>query len=148
MRLFKGTDMVLTKLKQLLCAYDFIDFALLFGSYANGTHKALSDIDIGIHTRRAVPLLEQGRIISDLEDALERKIDLVLLNDLYKNDAKLSFAIVDNHRLICCSHQDAYVDFKSHTYAYYFDQQPMYAMFDKAFDARMAHGTYGKAQAS
>lgn len=144
----KGVGMLLKKLKTLLSVYDFIDFALLFGSCANGTQKALSDIDVGIHTHRSISLLEQGRIIAELEDALGRKIDLVLLNDLYKKDALLAFRIVDKHQPILCRNNDAYVDFKTYTYKYYFDVQPMYEMFDKALFERLKNGTYAKAQAS
>ena len=128
--------------------YDFIDFALLFGSYAKGTQRTLSDIDIGIYTHRPIDLLEQGELISALEEAFQKKIDLVLLNDLYKKSAKLAFNIVDNHQVILCKNQEAYIDFKTYTYKYYFDQKPMYEMFDKALLERMKNGTYGKTGAS
>ena len=140
--------MQMDQLKQLLQTYDFIDFALLFGSYAKGTQRTLSDIDIGIYTHRPIDLLEQGELISTLEEAFQKKIDLVLLNDLYKKSAKLAFNIVDNHQVIFCKNQEAYIDFKTYTYKYYFDQKPMYEMFDKALLERMENGTYGKAQAS
>jgi len=136
------------RLQALLETHDFIDFALLFGSFANGKHKALSDIDIGIHTRDPISLLQQGMLIADLEDALERKTDLVILNDLYKKDARLAFSIVDNHQLILYTNQNAYIDFKTNAYKYYFDLQPMYEMFDKALFERIENGTYGKAQTS
>ncbi len=140
--------MQIAQLETLLQSYQFIDFALLFGSYANGTQQSLSDIDIAIHTNRPISLLEQGELISALEDALQKKIDLILLNALYKKNAKLAFNIVDNHRIIFCHDQESYVDFKTYTYKYYFDQKPMYEMFDKALLERIKNGTYGKAQAS
>ena len=140
--------MYVKKLKTLLHTYDFIDFALLFGSYAKGTQKTLSDIDIGIYTHRPISLLEQGELISTLEDTLQKKIDLVILNELYRSHAKLAFNIVDNHQVILCKNQEVYVNFKTYTYKYYFDQKSMYEMFDKALLERMENGTYGKAQAS
>ena len=140
--------MQITQLKKLLQTYDFIDFALLFGSYANGTQKALSDIDIGIYTNRSIDLLEQGHLISTLEEKFEKTIDLVILNDLYKNHAKLAFNIVSNHKIILCNNTEAYINFKTYTYKFYFDQKPMYEMFDKALLERIESGTYGKAQAS
>ena len=135
-------------LKQILKQYDFIDFALLFGSYANGTHTTLSDMDIAIHTTRPIDLLEQGYMIASLEDKLEKRIDLILLNDLYKENAKMAFNVVDNHQVILCNELQKYIDFKTYTYKYYFDQKPMYEMFDKALVERIERGTYGKTQAS
>ena len=140
--------MQIKKLEQLLQTYDFIDFALLFGSYANGTQKALSDIDIGIYTNRSIDLLEQGHLISTIEERFEKTIDLVVLNHLYKNNAKLAFSIVDNHKIIFSSNTEVYINFKTFTYKYYFDQKPMYEMFDNALLERIESGTYGKAQAS
>ena len=140
--------MYIKQLEQLLQTYDFIDFALLFGSYANGTQKALSDIDIGIYTNRSIDLLEQGYLISTLEEKSEKTIDLVILNNLYKNNAKLAFNIVDNHKIILCDNTEVYTHFKTYTYKYYFDQKPMYEMFDNALLERIESGTYGKAQAS
>ncbi|RLA68430.1 MAG: hypothetical protein DRQ78_00375 [Epsilonproteobacteria bacterium] len=140
--------MQVKQLKQLLQTYDFIDFALLFGSYANNTQKVLSDIDIGIYTNRSIGLVEQGFLISSIEEKFEKNIDLVILNNLSKSNAKLAFNIVNNHKIIFCNNTEIYIDFKIYTYKFYFDQKPMYEMFDKALLERIANGTYGKAQAS
>jgi len=135
-------------IKQVLKSYNFIDFALLFGSYSGNTQTELSDIDIAIYTDRPIELLEQGDIISLLEDKLEKKVDLIVLNDLYKENAKMAFNIVDNHKVIFSNNRQKYIDFKVNTYKYYFDLKPMYEMFDKALLERIDRGTYGKAQAS
>ncbi len=131
-------------LRKLLEPYDFIDFALLFGSYAKGKQTFLSDIDIAIFTNRSIDLFEQGNLISLLEENLNKKVDLVLLNNLEKNDAKMAFNIVSNHEVILNRSNKKYVDFKADTYKYYFDLQPMYEMFDKALKKRLKSGTYGK----
>ena len=135
-------------LKKVLQTYDFIDFALLFGSYAKGTQSALSDIDIAIYTNRSIDLLEQGSIISHLEGLLEKHVDLLLLNNLYKENARMAFNIIDNHKVIFCNTLEKYLDFKTYTYKYYFDQLPMYEFFDNALIERIESGTYGKTQAS
>ena len=140
--------MMIESVKQLLKSYDFIDFALLFGSYARDKQTALSDIDIAIYTSRSIGLLEQGNILSVLEEKLGKKIDLILLNGLEKENAKMAFNIVDNHKVILNKQQQKYIDFKANTYKYYFDLKPMYEMFDNALKERIASGTYGKAQAS
>jgi len=140
--------MCVESVEEILKSYDYIDFALLFGSYARGNQRELSDIDIAIFTRRPIDLLEQGDIISSLEERLEKKIDLVLLNGLEKENAKMAFNIIDNHQIIFSKKQQQYIDFKVNTYKYYFDLEPMYEMFDNTLRERIASGTYGKAQAS
>ncbi len=73
---------------------------------------------------------------------------MVLLNNLEKNDAKMAFNIVSNHKVILNRSNKKYVDFKANTYKYYFDLQPMYEMFDKALKKRLKSGTYGKIKTS
>jgi len=136
------------QLKDILEQYNYIDFALLFGSYVDDRAKRLSDVDIGIYTNRPIDLLEQGYLISTLENLLDKTIDLVLLNDLYKHHAKLAFNIVDKHQIILQRNREKYIEFKTYTYKYYFDQQQMYTMFDKSLYKRIERGTYGKTQAS
>ena len=92
-------------------------------------------------------MLEQGYLIATLEDMLDKPIDLVLLNDLYKHHAKLAFNIVDKHQVILQKNREKYIEFKTYTYKYYFDQQQMYTMFDKSLHRRIERGTYGKTQA-
>ena len=140
--------MITESVQQLLKPYDFIDFALLFGSYARDKQTTLSDIDIAIYTSRPLGLLEQGNILSVLEERLGKNIDLVLLNGLEKENAKMAFNIIDNHKVILNKNQQKYIEFKANTYKYYFDLKPMYEMFDNALKERIANGTYGKAQAS
>lgn len=70
------------RIKELLQSYNFIDFALLFGSYASKRYTALSDIDIAIYLNRPISLIEQGDIISLLEERLENRVDLIILNGL------------------------------------------------------------------
>ena len=135
-------------LKNTLLTYDFIAFALLFGSFAKGMQHAMSDIDVAIYTNRSIDLFEQGEVIAHLEDLCERRIDLVIVNDLAKTDAKLAFHIVSNHQRLFCHAHTHYVTFKEETYRYYFDQKSMFDMFDQALQQRLTDGTYGKAQAS
>jgi len=72
------------QLKDILEQYNYIDFAFLFGSYADDTAKIVSDVDIGIYTNRPIDLLEQGYLISTLEDSLDKTIDNVELMEKLK----------------------------------------------------------------
>lgn len=117
---------------------------LIFGSFAKNRVHNLSDLDVGIFTTKELDLLELGMLVSDLEKATEQKIDLVVLNDLHKKNAKLSFNIFQNHELIFCNDKEEYIEFKSNTMQYYFDIEPMYKMFDKQLVERVNNGTYGQ----
>jgi len=132
------------QLKNLLQKNTNIIFALVFGSYATNTSTILSDVDIAIYTKRDLDILEFGMLISDIEQVVDKKVDLVVLNDLYKKNAKLAFNITQSHELIFCNDEEKYVEFKSNSLQYYFDIQPMYDMFDTALVKRLNDGTYGQ----
>jgi len=81
------------KIIEVLKEVDGIDFALLFGSSANGKRHPMSDIDIAVHLRKPMNLLEEGALLAELESAASRPIDLVPLNDLPSRQPKLAFSI-------------------------------------------------------
>ena len=58
---------------------EYINFAVLFGSYASGSESELSDLDIGINTSKELVLMELGKIISRLEEIAKKKIHFSLL---------------------------------------------------------------------
>ena len=132
--------------KRVLSQYDYIDYALLFGSYANGKEYAMSDIDIALYTTRDLSLYEVGTIISDMESALERKIDLVLLNDLPFQRPLLAYNIYLNHRIIFNNNPEAYHKFKEMALHAYMDFKPMIEDQNRAFDQRIQNGTLAKTQ--
>lgn len=140
--------MMIEKLDKILESNVFIDFALLFGSYAKGTQTELSDIDIAIHTSYEIDIFQRGLLIAELESHLDKKIDLVILNQLYKTNAKLAFNIIDNHQAIFIHNHSSYMDFKINTLKYFFDMQYTYELFDNALKQRIENGTFGKTQAS
>lgn len=132
----------------ILKRYDFIECALLFGSYAKGNQTVLSDLDIAIFTSKDIDLFTMGMIILDLESEFLKKIDLVVVNELYKIDPKFSFNITNGHKVLFCKDQNKYVEFKANSLKYYFDMTYMYDMFDKKFQERLSSGDYGKVKAS
>ncbi|PHS58191.1 MAG: hypothetical protein COB17_04140 [Sulfurimonas sp.] len=80
------------QVKNILQENQNIIFALLFGSYANGKSNDMSDIDIAIFTDKELDIFEFGMIVSDLEQLSDKKIDLVVLNNLYKKT--LNFLLI------------------------------------------------------
>ena len=140
--------MDIKKLEDILSQYDFILFALLFGSYAKGQEGYLSDIDIAIETNRELDLLTCGDIMATLETFYGKKIDLVITNELYKTNPKMAFNITDNHKVIMLKDEQRYIDFKVNSLKYYFDTAYMYKIFDKSLQERLENGTFGKVKAS
>lgn len=53
----------------------------LFGSYANGTATAKSDIDLFIETDEALSLFDMSGLQIAFEHALGKKVDLITAND-------------------------------------------------------------------
>ena len=64
------------KIAQILSQYN-VKKAALFGSYAKGTMRKGSDVDILIEIRKDISLLDFVEIKLELEEALKRKVDLV-----------------------------------------------------------------------
>ena len=66
-----------------------IPAVFLFGSYARGTAMEKSDIDLLIDTRgtQIRTLLQLGAVYCELEEALQKPIDLVTVRALEQSDA-------------------------------------------------------------
>ena len=66
-----------------------IPAVFLFGSYARGTATEKSDIDLLIDTRGTAirTLLQLGGVYCELEEALQKPIDLLTLRSLEQPDA-------------------------------------------------------------
>jgi predicted nucleotidyltransferase len=62
--------------------------AYLFGSYARGEAKPDSDVDICIEKGKIRSLFQLGGFYADLEENLDKEIDVVTLDGLKDNDFK------------------------------------------------------------
>lgn len=71
-------------IKPILNSYG-INEIYLFGSYARGEAKQNSDIDIYCEKGNIRTLLDEGKLIEDLETALNKQVDIVFI-DSYIND--------------------------------------------------------------
>ncbi|BAF70683.1 type VII toxin-antitoxin system MntA family adenylyltransferase antitoxin [Nitratiruptor sp. SB155-2] len=131
------------KLKNYFCQKE-IDFALLFGSFAKNKAHHLSDVDIGAYFLKEPDILDIGEMVLDLEEITGKRVDLVVLNDLYKKNPLLSFNIVQNHETLCVKDENKYVDFKANSYLWYFDHEPLFAMQKVAFEQRVKNGDLAK----
>jgi predicted nucleotidyltransferase len=72
-----------SSLKEILGTFDSVEFAYLFGSYANHTASNRSDIDVAIFIKKDFDSFEVGlEVHHKLEVELLKDIDLVVLNSV------------------------------------------------------------------
>ena len=83
----------------------------LFGSQANGSATAESDIDLGVLFDTRVGIVDRVRLEAQFAEALNKKVDLV---DVGFCTAFLALAVISGERLFCtdevaCDEFDLYV---------------------------------------
>jgi len=137
-------DIEINKIRDILEEYDFIINALLFGSYSNGKADRFSDVDIAIEVTETIDLLTMGEIISRLEIEVERKTDLVIINDLHKKSPLLAFNIYKNHKRLFIKDQKRYDGFKENALHFYLDFKRVLDEQNRMFLKRVESGNIGK----
>jgi predicted nucleotidyltransferase len=121
-----------------------INFALVFGSYANSKNHSFSDLDIGVHCKVELDILDIGNMIGDLESITNIKVDLLILNDLYEENSTIAYEIICNHKLIHSKSLNIFLNFKTKTYLHYFDDEPLREMKRKSLQKRIESNQIGK----
>ncbi len=119
-------------------------FVLLFGSYANGSFKEGSDIDIGLYFDKDIDYLELGYHSAKLETILGKKIDLIPLNNIYKKDPLFAFEILNNHILLTYKDKNLYNKFKTYSNLYYLDSKQLIEQNRKSLLKRIEDGKIGE----
>ncbi|NIM18392.1 MAG: nucleotidyltransferase domain-containing protein [Candidatus Aminicenantes bacterium] len=132
------------KVSNFLKGYDNILFALIFGSATKGKTSKLSDVDIGIYTTEEIPLLEIGKMVVWMEKIVKKRVDLVVLNDLFKQRPNFAFQVVSTARLLFAKDEDAFVNFKKNVYLYYLDTKPLIDMMKISLEKRIKTGNFGE----
>ncbi len=128
----------------VLQSYDVVEFAVLFGSAASGSLLPMSDVDIGIYVTRDLSLEELGTLISRLEKAVGRAVDVVVVNDLPRTSPPMAFESVVKGRLLFARNMNQYIELKTRCMLAYFDTEPLRRMVDEAFHRRIATGHIGE----
>ncbi len=132
------------EIKKYLEQYDFINFALFFGSYVNGKAGNMSDLDIGIYCEENPDLLLLGKIIYDLEIITKKKIDLLELKDIYKKNPALAYRIATKHKIIFVRDNELFIEFKRRAFLYYFDTEKLRKSVRDTFYERISSKKFGK----
>lgn len=135
-----------TLLIDVLARYESIVFALLFGSQCSGNLRFDSDIDIALYFEALPDLLMLGEIIAQLENATNKKIDLIVLNDLHAKNPLLAYNITGQHDILINHDRDRYEVFKHRSYINYFDFEPIIVAQNKKLIEELKHGNFGKAK--
>ena len=135
-----------TLLVDVLARYEGIVFALLFGSQCSGNLRFDSDIDIALYFEDLPDLLVLGEIIAQLENATNKKIDLIVLNDLHAKNPLLAYNITGQHDILINHDRDRYEAFKHRSYIDYFDFEPIIVAQNQKLIEELNHGNFGKAK--
>ena len=75
------------KIKPILNKYGIYDI-YLFGSYARGEANNNSDIDIYCENGNIRTLIDQGILIDELEESLEKRVDIIFLSSYIEENFK------------------------------------------------------------
>ena len=132
------------KITKFLKSRNFIIFALLFGSFSLGKATDMSDIDLAIYLKEDIPIIEYGNLISQLESFTGRRIDLVILNNLYDENPRFAYQILSTGKILFVKDKNLFSDYKTKVFLYYFDAEPILKLIDKAFLQRIKEGYIGK----
>lgn len=86
-----GVDEILAKIKPVLKQYK-VKKADLFGSVAYGEDTAESDVDLLVDLPEGSSLFDMGRLKLDLEEALNKDVDLLTYNSVHPYIKKYVFS--------------------------------------------------------
>ena len=89
-----------TIITDFLLRQDDVLFVVFFGSFAKEGYERYRDIDVAVYMTEIPELLRQGYFISELEHLCGCRIDVVILNELYKTNPLFSQEIVGSHIMI------------------------------------------------
>ncbi|HEX5054740.1 MAG TPA: nucleotidyltransferase domain-containing protein [Planctomycetota bacterium] len=106
-----------------------VSYALVFGSSARGTDHAGSDLDVAIGLAQPLSALELGALISRLESATGRAVDLTLLGEAPPG---LAYRVFRDGVVVLDRDHEALVGRKAKAVLEYLDWQPIEALFARA----------------
>lgn len=133
---------IISKLRKTLIKQENIVFAYLFGSFV--TSERHRDIDVAIHTKGKMALLEFGELQTELSKSTGLDIDLIRINNLPGENPVLAFEIVSNGSLLFTKESGMHLDFKEKVLLRYFDTAVLRKQIHNAFEVRMNSNQFGK----
>jgi predicted nucleotidyltransferase len=133
-------------IKDFLSDREEIIFAYIYGSLARGQENKLSDIDIAIYIDQdkkptSGPFGYRSELITDIQDLVERDVDLVILNDI---SLSLAFNVIKDGKLLFSKSKNKRVEFHESVMRRYLDFIPMFRVQESYLKERLAEGSYGR----
>lgn len=112
----------------VLSADPRIAYGLVFGSTGRGDARPTSDLDvaIGVASDAEFDTLAVGRLISDLERATGRTVDLVMLHEA---PPALAYRVFRDGQVVCTRDRSALVERRVRAILDYLDYRPFEAAF-------------------
>jgi hypothetical protein len=131
-------------IRTLLADDSRVAYALVFGSHGRGTAHATSDVDVAIGLTPGVLLDVRvlGTLVSDLERAAGRAVDLVLLDEA---PPALAYRVFRDGVVLVERDHRALADRKARAVIEYLDYQPLETLMSQAV---LAAATRGRKQVS
>jgi predicted nucleotidyltransferase len=138
-------ELALEKIKAFCTKQDDVILAVLFGSHAQNTANAMSDLDIGILLDSLLTTSHLADRHLDLQTALmtelrSDRVDLVLINT---GSPLLNFQIAKYGQLIFERVPYAFGNFKARAFGRFHDIKPMYDYYYKIAAERLKAGGNG-----
>ena len=126
------------KITSILSKRSNIKFACIFGSALNNKTRYGSDLDIAIYFDTEPDILTIGELALNLEKEVEKKIDIIKLNNLDKSNPCLAYSVVSKGMVVYSADDNAFKEFKSSVMLNYLDFKYIREMFDVALNKRLS----------
>ena len=132
-----GTEEIVVKLKEFAQTRADIVAVYLYGSYANGTARPNSDIDVAVLFSPETADFFQAEL--QLEGALAmlpglERVEVAALNRV---SLRLKAEVLQTARRVYCGDEEARVAFEFDTMREWWDLRPWYAAYDREYFARL-----------
>jgi uncharacterized protein len=114
-----------------------IAYALLFGSSARGAAHAGSDLDIAVGLQSRIDPLELGELVSRLEHATGRSVDLLVLDEA---PPSIAYRVFREGRVIVENDHRALVECQARAILEYLDFRPLEELAARGVLMAVAHG--------
>ena len=114
-------DDVIKRICSVLCKDMNVLAIYIFGSYVSGRFSERSDIDIAVYMDGQIGWKKIVEMKYMLEDVLDRRVDLILLNDA---DLELAYMILSEGRRIFVRDVERVAEFEVKIVKKYLDMKP------------------------
>jgi predicted nucleotidyltransferase len=141
---------LIEKVRSILSGQPGVRLAYLFGSQAEGTAHAVSDVDVAVLLDAGLSPRDLGalrlRLAADLMSLLHTDaVDLVVLNHA---PFLLRHRVLRQGQLLFAADDAERVRFTAETLERYLDHSYMHGVLDEAMFTRLREGRYGRGQIS